>query len=174
MLSLNNIVLSGRVTIDPKIYSYRDGNGKVAKLAVAHNYVTKTKDGQKVESFFLDINVFGQSADFVERNIAKGDECVVVGTIGMNSWTTDTGEVRTRVVVNAQRLEKVWKQGEIKDETKASAPHQSKKSGNNYQPQYYQDNTANMQKYYDPAELNKYAPPQQGNSRNGGGEDTPF
>jgi single-strand DNA-binding protein len=114
MANLNKVMLIGRLTRDPEIRVFGNG-GKVAKLGFAVNNRKKNPDtGEWVDDpVFLDLEVFnrgeqGRQADLVEQSLRKGHQVFIEGHLRLDSWTSQDGQKRSKLVVvvdNFQFLE---------------------------------------------------------------------
>lgn len=98
---MNNVVLIGRLTQDPKIYF---GKEKVAKysLAVPRDY--KKSAGEK-EVDFIDCVVFGKSVEYVEKYLKKGDKIAVKGSIRTGSYDNKNGEKVYTTTIEVEKHE---------------------------------------------------------------------
>lgn len=89
---INNIVIIGRLTRDPEMYSYGDGK-TMARLGVAVERNYKSRDGEKITDYF-DVKVFRQ-AEFVQKYFSKGSWISVVGSMECDKKVGDDGQTRT-------------------------------------------------------------------------------
>jgi single-strand DNA-binding protein len=103
--NLNKVMLIGRLTRDPEVRTFSNG-GKVAKFGFAVNNRKKNQQtGQwEDEPVFLDVEAFnrgenGRQADMVEQNLAKGRQVFIEGHLKLDSWTSQDGQKRNRIVV---------------------------------------------------------------------------
>ena len=100
---MNNIVLVGRLTRDIEL-RYIPGNGTpVGNFTIAVDREFTTKDGKK-ETDFIDIQVWGKSAENCANYIAKGSLVAIQGSLRIESYEKD-GERRRIARVNANRVQ---------------------------------------------------------------------
>ena len=100
---LNNVVLVGRLTKDLEL-RYIAGNGTpVANFVLAVDREFTGKDGKK-ETDFLNIQVWGKSAENCANYIGKGSLVAVQGSIIIEKYEKD-GERRTFTKINANRVQ---------------------------------------------------------------------
>ncbi len=111
MANLNKVLLIGRLTRDPEMRTFSNG-GKVAKFGFAVNNRKKNQQtGQwEDEPVFLDVEAFnrgdfGRQADLVEQYLAKGRQVFVEGHLRLDSWTSQDGQKRNRLVVVVDNLQ---------------------------------------------------------------------
>jgi single-strand DNA-binding protein len=99
MAELNKIMLIGRLTKDPDL-RYTPGGMAVVKLRMAVNhtrYVGKPgeeKREKKQEVLFIDVSVFGRSAETVKQYTSKGRELFIEGRLQQDEWTDKQGQKR--------------------------------------------------------------------------------
>ena len=100
---MNNVILIGRLTRDVEL-RYIAGTGTpVAQFTIAVDREFTTKDGKK-ETDFIDIQVWGKSAENCTNYIGKGSLVGVQGSIRIDSYEKD-GERRKYTRINANRLQ---------------------------------------------------------------------
>ena len=101
---MNNVVLIGRLTKDVEL-KYIQGTGTpVANFAIAVDREFTGKDGKK-EVDFIDIQVWGKSAENCCNYIGKGSLVGVQGSIRIDSYQNQAGETRKVTRVNANRVQ---------------------------------------------------------------------
>lgn len=103
MTDLNSVTLIGRLTRDPEIKAV--GTGQIARFSIAVNESYK-KDGQKNEKVhFLDCQAWDRLAEIIGKYGHKGQQVALSGKLVQQSWTTDTGENRSKIVVTAETFQ---------------------------------------------------------------------
>lgn len=97
-MSINSVVISGRLVRDPETRA-TSGGGTSANFSVAvqRSFVDK-QTGQR-EADFIDCVAFGKTADFVARYFAKGSAVEVCGELRTRSYTDKNGNKRNAVEV---------------------------------------------------------------------------
>ena len=101
---MNNVVLIGRLTKDVEL-KYIQGTGTpVANFAIAVDREFAGKDGKK-EVDFIDIQVWGKSAENCSNYIGKGSLVGVQGSIRIDTYQNQAGENRKITRVNANRVQ---------------------------------------------------------------------
>ena len=101
---MNNVVLIGRLTKDVEL-KYIQGTGTpVANFAIAVDREFTGKDGKK-EVDFINIQVWGKSAENCSNYIGKGSLVGVQGSIRIDSYQNQAGETRKVTRVNANRVQ---------------------------------------------------------------------
>ena len=100
---MNHVVLVGRLTKDLEL-RYIAGNGTpVANFVLAVDREFAGKDGKK-ETDFLNIQVWGKSAENCANYIGKGSLVAVQGSIIIEKYEKD-GERRTFTKINANKVQ---------------------------------------------------------------------
>jgi len=112
MANLNKVMLIGRLTRDVETRQFPNG-GKVAKFGFA--VTSSRKKNQQTgkwedEPCFLDVEVFnrgefGKKADTAEQYLSKGKQIFIEGHLKMDSWTSQDGQKRNKLVVVCENFE---------------------------------------------------------------------
>ncbi len=102
---LNQVLIAGRLTRDPEL-KYTSGGLAYCKLGVANSRYFKDKSGQRQETTtFVDVTVWGQSAEFVGQRLRKGRAVLVEARLQTSEWEDkQTGQKRSKLELNAQRV----------------------------------------------------------------------
>lgn len=101
---MNNAVLVGRLTRDPEL-KYVAGSGTaIANFAIAVDREFSGKDGKK-EVDFIDIQVWGKSAENCANYIGKGSMVGIQGSIRIETYQNQAGENRRATKINANRVQ---------------------------------------------------------------------
>src|SRR5512137_2997484 len=102
MNSFNRVILLGNLTRDPEVRYIPSGTA-VASFAIAVNRRFKQGDEMKDEVSYIDIVVFGKTAENCGQYLNKGDAILVEGRIQQRRWDDkETGQKRSKVEVVAQ------------------------------------------------------------------------
>lgn len=104
-MSLNNEVrLIGNIVKDPTVIESEKGN--FARIRIASN----TKRGEKEDTLFIDIKLFGYAYQDLEyNNLQKGDRVVAYGRLAIEEYTDKENNKRRDPVVYANSVIKVAK-----------------------------------------------------------------
>lgn len=102
MASYNRVVLVGNLTRDPELRSIPSGMS-VLDVGLAVNDRRKDANGNWIEeATFVDITVWGRSAEVLAEYTRKGSQILVEGRLKMDSWEQE-GQRRTKLKVVAER-----------------------------------------------------------------------
>ena len=103
--SLNKVLLMGNLTRDPEV-KYTPKGTAVGDLAIAINDSYKAQDGTIKETVtYVDIEVWGRSAENCKQYLTKGRPIFVEGQLRLDQWETPQGEKRSRLKVRADRVQ---------------------------------------------------------------------
>ena len=101
---MNHVVLVGRLTRDPELRYIAGSGTPVANFAIAVDREFAGKDGKK-ETDFIDIQVWGKSAENCANYIGKGSLVAIQGSIRVDSYQDQDGNNRKITRVNANRVQ---------------------------------------------------------------------
>ena len=103
MNNLNTVALVGRVVEDVKLqFSNRDNPYIFFSLAV--NQSVKRGDQYEDEASFIDCQLYGKSAEALEKYLKKGKLVSLDGKLKQNRWEKD-GQKFSRLVVVVRDLQ---------------------------------------------------------------------
>jgi single-strand DNA-binding protein len=101
-MSVNKVILLGRVGKDPEVRTFQNG-GKVASFSLATSERWKDKDSgeNKERTEWHNVAVFGGIVNVVESYVTKGQELYVEGQLQTRKWQDNNGNDRysTEVVL---------------------------------------------------------------------------
>ena len=96
-MSVNKVILLGRVGKEPEIRQV--GDNKVANFSLATSEKYKDKKGDKIENTEWHSVVFwGKQAELIEQYVHKGDELYIEGPIKTETYEKD-GEKRYAIKI---------------------------------------------------------------------------
>lgn len=96
-MSLNKVILMGRLTRDPELKSTQSGVDVASfTLAVDRGYA---KAGTERETDFLDCVAWRGTAEFVSRYFKKGMQVAVTGRIQTRKWKDQNDQKRVSVEI---------------------------------------------------------------------------
>ena len=100
MASFNKVILVGNLTRDPEL-RYTPKGTAIAKFGLAVNRAWTSESGEKKEEVtFIDIDVFGRTAENVAQYMRKGSPMLVEGWLRLDQWDDkQTGQKRSKLGV---------------------------------------------------------------------------
>ena len=106
MASFNKVILMGNLTRDPEL-RYTPKGMAVAKIGLAVNRTWRSESGeQKEEVTFVDVDVWGRTAENVGQYMRKGSPILIEGRLKLDQWDDkQTGQKRSRLGVTAETVQ---------------------------------------------------------------------
>ena len=101
-MSLNRIILMGRLTRDPEL-RHTQSNIPVTSFSLAVDRDFKSQSGEK-ETDFIDIVAWRQTAEFVCKYFTKGRMAVAEGRLQIRDWKDRDGNNRRSAEVVADNV----------------------------------------------------------------------
>ncbi|ADV46445.1 single-stranded DNA-binding protein [Nitratifractor salsuginis] len=97
---MNTVIVLGTLTSDVDLRFSKSGNA-IGKFSLAYNKKYKASSGQMEEKVsFFDCVAFGGRAETIQRYFQKGSRILIQGELEQQTWTTNDGGKRSRVVIN--------------------------------------------------------------------------
>lgn len=109
MASFNRVVLLGNLTRDPEL-RYIGSGMAVSDIGLAVNDRVKRNDQWVEETTFVDVTLWGRTAEVANEYLNKGSSVLIEGRLKMDSWEKD-GQKRTKLKVVAERMQMVGGKG---------------------------------------------------------------
>ncbi len=106
MASFNKVILVGNLTRDPEL-RYTPKGTAIAKVGMAVNRVWTSETGEKKEEVtFVDVDVFGRTAENVAQYMRKGRPILIEGRLRLDQWDDkQTGQKRSKLGVVAETVQ---------------------------------------------------------------------
>lgn len=103
---LNKVLLIGNLTRDVEL-KYTPSGLAVGKLSLATNRKWKDKftGEDKEETMFIDVNLFGRTAEIANQYLSKGRRVFIEGRLVLDRWTDQNGNPRSKHSVTADSLQ---------------------------------------------------------------------
>ena len=106
MASFNKVILMGNLTRDPEL-RYTPKGTAIAKVGLAVNRVWTNEAGEKKEEVtFVDVDIFGRTAENVGQYMRKGRPILVEGRLKLDQWDDkQSGQKRSKLGVVAETVQ---------------------------------------------------------------------
>ena len=122
----NKVILVGNLTRDVEL-RYLPSGAALARLNLATNRRYKKQDGTQAEEVcFIDVNLFGRTAEVANQYLKKGSQVLIEGRLVLESWTDNTGAKRTKHSITAESMQMLGQpqktQEQDKETQNASTP----------------------------------------------------
>lgn len=114
-MNINNLTYAGRLVADPEL-RFTPANNAVCGIRVATNDRVKNKETglwEDGEPTFLDVTLWGNSAEAVSKHFSKGSRIYLEGRITEDRWTDNaSGQQRSKIKMTATRFQFVDSKGQ--------------------------------------------------------------
>lgn len=108
MTDTNSIILIGRITkdcgADERSFSYVGNGTAKAVVSLAVNRSVKKGDKWEDEVSFIDVTIWGKTAENLKSNLVKGKQICVCGYLKQDRWEKD-GQKQSRLNVVADSVQ---------------------------------------------------------------------
>ena len=120
MASYNRVILVGNLTRDPELRYIPSGTA-VSEIGLAVNDRVKKGDQWVDETTFVDITLWGRTAEVANEYLSKGSNVLIEGRLKLDSWEKD-GQKRSKLRVVADKMQMLGSRGEGGGARGASRP----------------------------------------------------
>jgi len=102
----NKVILIGNLTRDVEL-RYTTSGSAIAKLGMAINRTWKDRNTgeRRDETCFVDVNIFGRSAEIANQHLAKGRRILIEGRLVYEQWTDQNGQKRSKHSIAAESFQ---------------------------------------------------------------------
>ena len=109
MASFNRVILLGNLTRDP-VVRYTPGGMAVADigLAVNHSWTDKQTNQRKEEVTFVDVTLWGRTAEIAGEYLGKGKQVLIEGRLQLDQWDDkESGQKRNKLKVVCENMKMI-------------------------------------------------------------------
>lgn len=103
MASFNRVILVGNLTRDPELRYIPSGTA-VSDIGLAVNDRVKRGDQWVDEVTFVDITLWGRTAEIANEYLSKGSPVLIEGRLKLDRWEKD-GQKHSKLKVTADKLQ---------------------------------------------------------------------
>jgi single-strand DNA-binding protein len=103
MASFNRVILVGNLTRDPELRYIPSGTA-VSDIGLAVNDRVKRGDQWVEEPVFVDVTLWGRTAEIANEYLSKGSPVLVEGRLKLDRWEKD-GQKHSKLKVIGERLQ---------------------------------------------------------------------
>ena len=133
MASYNRTIIVGNLTRDVELRTIPSGTS-VADIGVAVNDREKRGDDWIDVTTFLDVTLWGSTAEVASEYLSKGSPVLVEGKLRLETWNAkETGEKRSKLKIVADKMQLLGTKGQPGGQDQAS-PAQAAPASKEYVP----------------------------------------
>jgi len=103
MASFNRVILVGNLTRDPELRYIPSGTA-VSEIGLAVNERVKRNEQWVDETVFVDITLWGRTAEVANEYLSKGSPVLIEGRLKLDTWEKD-GQKRSKLRVTAEKMQ---------------------------------------------------------------------
>jgi single-strand DNA-binding protein len=106
MYNFNKVILMGRLTRDPELVTFENGD-KVVNFGIAINRKKKTSfngNGEE-EVCYVDCKAWGERAGSIKNHFSKGRPILIEGRLQYDKWIDSDSNQRSRLIVIVNNFE---------------------------------------------------------------------
>lgn len=106
MASYNRVILMGNLCRDPDLKRTPSGlSVSELRLAVSETFRNRTTNERTERTCYVDVTVWNQQAELCHQYLSKGSPLFVEGRLVYDEWKTPAGETRSKLRVQADRIQ---------------------------------------------------------------------
>lgn len=118
--SFNSVVLVGNLTRDVDL-KYLPSGSACADLGLAISEKVKRGDQYVEEATFVDVTLFGKTAEVAGEYLSKGSPVLISGRLKYETWEKD-GQKRSKLKVIGERMQMLGTKGERRTTERQEEP----------------------------------------------------
>jgi single-strand DNA-binding protein len=128
-MNLNKAIFAGNLTANPELVRTPKGTAVVnASLAVNDFYTAEDGERQQITTY-IDVKVWGPSAENFAKLAKKGQEILIDGSIRQDTWEDkDSGQKRSKLYVRADSWQFTQRKAQVPEAPVPAATPRSKKT----------------------------------------------
>jgi len=118
-MSINLVILVGRVGRDPEIKYFQDSGSVVCKMTLAVDRRTRNSD----QPDWFNLELWGKTAEVAGNYVRKGSLIGITGSLKFEHWQDrTTGANRSNPVIRVERLELLGSKRDAETDTMDNNP----------------------------------------------------
>ncbi|WP_295698339.1 single-stranded DNA-binding protein [Helicobacter mastomyrinus] len=101
----NKVIMMGNLTRDVEL-RYLPSGSALATIGLASNRRFKKQDGNMGDEVcFVDVKLFGRSAEVANQYLRKGSKVLIEGRLSFESWNDQSGAKRSKHTIIAESMQ---------------------------------------------------------------------
>lgn len=122
MSSFNRVILLGNLTRDPEV-KYTAKGTAIGRIGLAVSRKFKQGDEWMEETTFVDIELWGRTAEIAGEYLKKGSSAMIEGRLKLDQWDDKaTGQKRSKLLVVGETLQLLGGKSERQGERQTAQP----------------------------------------------------
>lgn len=118
----NKVIMMGNLTRDVEL-RYLPSGSALATIGLASNRRFKKQDGSQGEEVcFVDVKLFGRTAEVANQYLRKGSRVLIEGRLTLETWNDQSGAKRSKHTITAENMQML-------DSRSSSEDHSYESSG---------------------------------------------
>ncbi len=123
----NRIILLGNLTKDIEL-RYTQSGSAIGNTSIATSRKFKNANGeQSEETLFVDITMFGRTAEIANQYLRKGSQVLIEGRLKLDQWTAQDGTKRSKHSVVVESLKMLGSKEDSGQQRHSEQPQQQYK-----------------------------------------------
>lgn len=116
LAGINRVCVDGYLGRDPEL-KYSSNGIAICKISIGNQEIYKDKKTgeQKKRTTWINVNIFGASAEYVGQTLKKGDPVYLEGRLENNEWQDRDGKKHSKLEINALRCAALSSQADRMD-----------------------------------------------------------
>lgn len=124
MTNINTITLTGGLPRDAELHTFQNGSS-VANFSLGFSTYLKGINERNEKPNYIDCSLYGNQATTLTQYLKKGTKVALSGRIEQQSWTEQTGSVRSKIIVNVDSIQLLGSpQQQTQNQVQQNAPSQ--------------------------------------------------
>lgn len=120
----NKVIMMGNLTRDVEL-RYLPSGSALATIGLASNRRFKKQDGSQGEEVcFVDVKLFGRTAEIANQYLRKGSRILIEGRLTLETWNDQSGAKKSKHTITAENMQML--------DSRSSADDTSYGGGNAY------------------------------------------
>lgn len=131
-MNLNKVMFAGHLTRDPELKKTTSGLS-ICEFGLAASRKNKAKSGEiREEVCFVEVTVFGKTADAVLKYVSKGSNIYIDGRLVLDQWQDrNDGNNRSKLKIVAESVQFISNsKSESSENNNYTPPQQQQRRGN--------------------------------------------
>lgn len=101
----NKVIIVGNLTREVEL-KYLPSGSAVSTIGLASGRKYKKQDGSQGEEVcFIDVKLFGRTAEVANQYLKKGSQVLIEGRLNLETWSDQNGSKRSKHTITAESMQ---------------------------------------------------------------------